>query len=188
VTVPNDHNTKPPPPPQDQLPETKSLKDDDDDIDELNESLQDLIIEYRLQEQQKNSEINQENDEDEDDDVNLQRILKQIGVSLHDKYRQKKTSEQSSTKLSNMIQQLYQTLKKTQPHLFTKSLQKDKNPTDNLNDQPLLTDTNTKEEIEEDESDQEEIIPLTPEMEHANTLFDQATKLINVTINRQYET
>jgi hypothetical protein len=57
-----------------------------------------------------------------------------------------------------------------------------------LNDQPLLTDTNTKEEIEEDESDQEEIIPLTPEMEHANTLFDQATKLINVTINRQYET
>jgi hypothetical protein len=87
-----------------------------------------------------------------------------------------------------MIQELYQTLKKTQPHLFTKSSQKDKNPTDNLNDPQSTTDADIKQDIEEDDSEPEEIIPLTPEMEHANTLYDQAMKLINVTINRQYET
>jgi hypothetical protein len=42
-----------------------------------------------------------------------------------------------------------------------------------------------EKEIEEDE---EISIPLTPEMEHANTIYHQAMKLINGTTNRQYET
>ena len=168
---------------------------DDDDTDELYESLQDLIIDYRIQEQQKNSEINQENaakedeEDDDEDDVNLQRILKQIGVSLHNKYRQKGNLDQSSTKLSNVIQQLYQTLKKTQPQLFTKQTRIDKSSTENFNhDKQTSTDTTPIEETEdEEENDEEEILPLTPEMEHANILYHQAMKLINVTINRQYE-
>lgn len=163
----------------------------------MNESLQDLIIQYRVLEQQKNAQVNQENDEGEEvveeedtDDVNLQRILKQIGVSLHNKYRQKTNSDQSSTKLSNVIQQLYQTLKKTQPQLFTKLSQLDKTSTD---DQQSSTDITAdpeeeNEEIEEEEEVEEEVLPLTPEMEHANTLFHQANKLINVTLNRQYDT
>jgi hypothetical protein len=201
VTVSNDENN------QQKLPdkqvETTSITDNDENIDELNESLQDLIIEYRIQEQQKNSELNQENDDDDDDDgdndnddVNLQRILKQIGVSLHNKYRQKTNVDQSSTKLSNMIQQLYQTLKKTQPQLFKKSSQTDKTSTDDKQsikvtnaNQDIEGDENDDEEeiVEEEEEEEEEIFPLTPEMEHANTIFDQANKLINVTLNRQYE-
>ncbi len=201
MTVSNDENN------QQKLPdkqvETTSITDNDENIDELNESLQDLIIEYRIQEQQKNSELNQENDDDDDDDgdndnddVNLQRILKQIGVSLHNKYRQKTNVDQSSTKLSNMIQQLYQTLKKTQPQLFKKSSQTDKTSTDDKQsikvtnaNQDIEGDENDDEEeiVEEEEEEEEEIFPLTPEMEHANTIFDQANKLINVTLNRQYE-
>jgi len=39
------------------------------------------------------------------------------------------------------------------------------------------------------EEEEEEIqIPLTPEMEHANTIYHQAMQLINGTINRQYQT
>jgi len=202
VTVSNDENK------QQKLPdkqvETTSITDNDENIDELNESLQDLIIEYRIQEQQKNSELNQENNDDDDDDgdndnddVNLQRILKQIGVSLHNKYRQKTNVDQSSTKLSNMIQQLYQTLKKTQPQLFKKSSQTDKTSTDDKQsikvtnaNQDIEGDENDDEEevvVEEEEEEEEEILPLTPEMEHANKIFDQANKLINVTLNRQYE-
>ncbi len=182
-----------------QKSEIKITKDDDVNIDELNESLQDLIIEYRIHEQQKNSEVNQENenddndDDDDNDDANLQRILKQIGVSLHNKYRQKGTTDQSSTKLSDMIQQLYKTLKKTQPQLFTKSSRTDKTSIDDQ--QSTTTDTNSNEEVHEDENDDdddddddEEIIPLTPEMEHANTLYHQANKLINISLNQQYET
>jgi len=173
----------------DKQAEIKSTKDDDVNIDELNESLQDLIIEYRIQEQQKNAQVNKENeddeDDDDDDDVILQRILKQIGVSLHNKYRQKTNSDQSSTKLSNMIQQLYQTLKKTQPQLFTKSSGMDKTSTD---DTESTINTNSNEEIEEDEINEEENFPLTPEMEQANKIYDQANKLINITFNRQYET
>ncbi|CAF1549928.1 unnamed protein product [Rotaria sp. Silwood1] len=176
------------------ISEKKSIKDNEEDIDELNESLQDLIIEYRIKEQEKNSKINQDNEEEidadadddnNDDDVNLQRILKQIGVSLHNKYRQKHNSDQSQTKLSNMIQDLYQTLKKTQPHLFTKPSR-----TDSLNDkQSSIDDKNFNQELKEDDNnDVEEIISLTPEMEHANTIYHQAIKLINVTVNRQYET
>ncbi|CAF4682792.1 unnamed protein product, partial [Rotaria sp. Silwood2] len=173
-------------------PETKSIKDSEEDIDDLNESIQDLIIEYRIKEQEKNSKIDQDNeeeidadaDDDDDDDANLQRILKQIGVSLHNKYRQKQNVDQSSTKLSSMIQDLYQTLKKTQPQLFTKSSR-----TDNSNDKQPLTDKISTEELkEDDDSDEEEIVPLTPEMERANTIYHQAIKLINVTVNRQHET
>jgi hypothetical protein len=79
-----------------------------------------------------------------------------------------------------MIQQLYQTLKKTQPQLFTKSYGTDKTLTD---DTQSTIDTNSNEEIDEEEN-----LPLTPEMEHANTIYDQANKLINITFNRQYET
>ncbi|CAF3743498.1 unnamed protein product, partial [Rotaria sordida] len=185
------------------ISETKSIKDNDEDIDELNESLQDLIIEYRIKEQEKNSQINQDteedididadvdddnNDDDDDDDANLQRILKQIGVSLHNKYRQKHNNDQSSPKLSSMIQDLYQTIKKSQPHLFTKLSQKD-----NSNNKQSSIDKNSNQESKEEEEDdnnnnEEEIISLTPEMEHANTIYHQGIKLINVTINRQYET
>lgn len=157
----------------------------------MNDSLQNLIMEYRLKEQEKNAKKLQENDEnldadveddDDDDDANLQRILKQIGVSLHNKYRQKQVSEQSSKKLSTMIQDLYQTMKKTQPHLFTKSSGKE-----NLNDkQPSTEESSNQEETKEDD-DKEEIIPLTPEMQHADNIYHQAMKLINVTINRKYE-
>ncbi len=184
ATASNDENNQQTIP--DKQVEKKSINDDDVNIDELNESLQDLIIEYRIQEQQKNVDVNQENDEEDDnDDVNLQRILKQIGVSLHNKYRQKHNVDQSSTKLTNMIQQLYQTLKKTQPQLFTKSFGTDKTLID---DTQSTIDTNSNEEIEEDEINEEENLPLTPEMEHANTIYDQANKLINITFNRQYET
>jgi rRNA maturation endonuclease Nob1 len=160
--------------------------DDNENIDELNGSLQDLIIEYRLQEQQKAIE-NGESSVEDDDDVNLQRILKQIGVSLHNKYREKTNSDQTKSKLSTMIQQLYQTLKKTQPELFTKTLQTD-------DQSSTTTDTNTSEEIYEEENEiegeeveEEEVVVLTPEMERANTFFDQANRLINVTLNRQYD-
>ncbi len=149
----------------------------------MSESLQDLIIQYRIQEQQKA-------DDDDTDDVNLQRILKQIGISLHKKYRQKSSSEPSKTKLATMIQQVYQTLKKTQPELFSKLSPSDQSSTD---DQQSTTDTNPDEEIQAEEEEEEneveeEVVPLTPEMQHANTLYDQANKLINVTFNRQYET
>jgi SEL1 protein len=167
----------------------KTIKDDDN-IDELNESLQDLIIEYRIQEQQKMTENNEgeDDDDDDDDDVNLKRILKQIGVSLHNKYREKTNSDQTKSKLSTIIQQLYQTLKKAQPELFTKKSR--------IDDQSstTTTDMNSNEEIDEEENEvveedeEEEIVALTPEMERANLLFDQANKLINVTFNRQYDT
>lgn len=46
-----------------------------------------------------------------------------------------------------------------------------------------------KQNVNDIQEDEEEIpIPLTPEMEHANTIYHQAMKLINGTINRQYET
>jgi len=171
----------------------KPTDTDDVDIDELNESLQDLIIEYRINEQQKaendddNENVGGEGDDDADD-VNLQRILNQIGVSLHEKYRQKADSDQSKAKLSNMIQQLYQTLKKTQPQLFTKSSRMSRDEqqtaTDTIDENEEIVDEVVEEEEEEDE--QEEIVQLTPEMQRANTLFDQANKLINATTNRQY--
>ena len=155
----------------------------EDNIDELNESLQDLIIEYRIQEQLKNAEIDQDDDDDnDDDDANLQRILKQIGVSLHKKYRQKDSSNPSSAKLSDMIQQLYQTLKKTQPELFTKRTSSTAAAGGEIDKAPATEDTfdDDSEVIEEPEL-------LTPEMQHANTLYHQAMKLINVTTNRQDE-
>lgn len=171
---------------------SKANDNDDVDIDELNESLQDLIIEYRINEQQK-AENDDEIGEDDDDDVNLQRILNQIGVSLHAKYRQKSDNDQSKTKLSNMIQQLYQTLKKTQPHLFAKSsrtsLDEQQTVTDAVDENDEVVNVNEEEEEEEEveEDIEEEVIPLTPEMQRANNLFDQANKLINVTVNRQYD-
>ena len=181
-------------PPEVPLPETTK---DEESIDTLNESLQDLIIQYRIQEQQKQAVVNEENEDDEDDegdddDVNLQRILKQIGVSVHKKYHQKENLDQSSTKLSSMIQQLYQTLKKTQPELFTK---RSAASTDETNTDQLFSGDTTKPSTNEEaletadiDDEPEEILPLTPAMEHANTLYHQAMKLINVTINRQYDT
>lgn len=149
--------------------------------------MQDLIIEYRLQEQQKTENDNDEENDDDDDDVNLQRILNQIGVSLNEKYRQQSDNTQSKSKLSNMIQQLYQTLKKTQPHLFTKTARTDRMPLDSQEtneDSEIPVDEN---EDEDEEAEEEEVIPLTPEMQQANALFDQANRLMNVTINRQYD-
>ncbi|CAF4252753.1 unnamed protein product [Rotaria socialis] len=175
---------------QEKTSETKSEKDEDENIDDLNDSLHDLIIEYRIKEQEKKnakkSQENEENvdaeeddDDDDDDDANLQRVLKQIGVSLHKKYHQKQTTDQS-TKLSAMIQDLYQTIKTTRPHLFTKATRND--------DRELPADTNLNEETKDvDETDEEENIPLTPEMDRANNIYHQAMKLINVTVNRQYE-
>lgn len=95
-----------------------------------------------------------------------------------------------------MIQELYQTLKQTQPQLFTKLSQTDKTSTDDQASSTTETDTRDNEneeeivvdEEEEEEELVEEIIPLTPEMEQANTFFHQANRLINVTFNRQYET
>ncbi|CAF5057527.1 unnamed protein product, partial [Rotaria magnacalcarata] len=63
------------------------------------------------EQEKKNAKKSQENEDnvdaeeddgndDDDDDANLQRVLKQIGVSLHKKYHQKQTTDQSSTKLS----------------------------------------------------------------------------------------
>lgn len=44
-------------------------------------------------------------------------------------------------------------------------------------------------EVDDDIQGEEDIpIPLTPEMEHANTLYHQGMKLINGTTNQQYET
>ncbi|CAF5059998.1 unnamed protein product, partial [Rotaria socialis] len=43
------------------------------------------------------------------------------------------------------------------------------------------------EEKDGDDGDENIETPLTPEIEHANMLYHQAMKLINVTINRQYE-
>ena len=147
-----------------------------------------MIIEYRLHEQLKATENDQEeinDDDDEDDDANFQRILSQIGVSLHKKYRDKSSDDPSKNKLSEMIQQLYQTLKKTQPGLFTRTTTKtpvDGDPSESTTDQSII------EPFEDDEVENaEEISPLTPEMERANVLFDQANKLINVTFNRQYD-
>lgn len=149
-----------------------------------------MIIEYRLHEQLKatendQDEINDDDDGDDNDDVNFQRILSQIGVSLHKKYRDKSSDDPSKNKLSEMIQKLYQTLKKTQPGLFTRTTTKtpvDGDPSEST------TDQSTIELFEDDEEEnEEEINPLTPEMERANALFDQANKLINVTFNRQYD-
>lgn len=149
-----------------------------------------MIIEYRLHEQLKatendQDEINDDDDGDDNDDVNFQRILSQIGVSLHKKYRDKSSDDPSKNKLSEMIQKLYQTLKKTQPGLFTRTTTKtpvDGDPSEST------TDQSTIELFEDDEEEnEEEIKPLTPEMERANALFDQANKLINVTFNRQYD-
>ena len=147
--------------------------------------MQDLIIEYRIQEQLKNAEIDADADDDyDDDDANLQRILKQIGVSLHKKYRQKDSSNPTSAKLSDMIQQLYQTLKKTQPDLFTKrassSSSSSSTTVDDIDKAP-----STEETFDDDNELIEEPEVLTPEMQHANTLYHQAMKLINVTTNRQ---
>lgn len=87
-----------------------------------------------------------------------------------------------------MIQDLYQTIKKTQPHLFTKSSSTDSTNDKQLNiDNTANYDTKDSEEIDVDDGEQEENIPLTPEMERANTIYHQAMKLINVTINRKYE-
>lgn len=152
----------------------------------MNKSLEDIIIEYRLHEQLKATENNQEevDDEDNNDDANFQRILSQIGVSLHKKYREKSSDDPSKNKLSDMIQQLYQTLKKTQPGLFTRT--KTNTPVDDPSES--TTDQPTIEPFEDDEEEnEEEINPLTPEMERAHGLFDQANKLINVTFNRQYD-
>lgn len=149
-----------------------------------------MIIEYRLHEQLKatendQDEINDDDDDDDNDDANFQRILSQIGVSLHKKYRDKSSDDPSKNKLSEMIQKLYQTLKKTQPGLFTRTTTKtpvDGDPSEST------TDQSTIELFEDDEEEnEEEINPLTPEMERANALFDQANKLINVTFNRQYD-
>ena len=85
-----------------------------------------------------------------------------------------------------MIQQLYQTLKTTQPQLFRKSSQTDKSSIENSNDKQSTLDNTSNEDIEEVEAEEEEeeeevIVPLTPEMEHANTIYHQAMKLINGT-------
>lgn len=177
---------------QETLTETKPTKDSsDDEVDELNKSLQDLIIEYRLQEQQKNAAVNQENDQEEeedDDDVNLQRILKQIGVSIHNKYHQKRPLDQSSTKLSETIQQLYQMLKKTQPQLFTKTFVNPPGANTNTDDGNEEVENEIVEEEQMEDELEEPTVPLTPEMEHANTIYNQAMKLINGTANRQYDT
>lgn len=56
----------------------------------------------------------------------------------------------------------------------------------------LSSDEDFDEELGEEYDDlyDEDIedIDETPEMKHANLLYHQAMKLINVTINRQYET
>ncbi|CAF1147680.1 unnamed protein product [Rotaria magnacalcarata] len=50
------------------------------------------------------------------------------------------------------------------------------------------SDSEEKNSDDDDDDDDENIeTPLTPEMEHANMLYHQAMKLMNVTINRQYE-
>jgi hypothetical protein len=177
-----------------------------ENFDDLNESLQDLIIKYQMSEQQRNgkgiegdadNDDEYENDGDsvahvddddaDNDDINLQRLLKQIGVSLHKKYREKVNVDSSSTKLTSMIQQLYKTLKVTQPQLFTKQVSTSKTRTHGLSSS---TDSSVNDEpLEQDDIDeqQEESVPLSPSMEHANTIYHQAMKMINVTINRQYD-
>ena len=176
---------------------SNSIENKDEDIDKLNGSIEDFIVEYRIKEQKKHSQSDSDgqqeavNDDDDDDDANLQRILKQISVSLHNKYR---NVDQSSTKLSTMVQELYQTLKRTRPHLFTKTPRINEISADNSNSEQLSTDANSNKESEEgrsndddDSDDNDEIISLTPEMEQANKIYHEAMKLINVTINRQYQ-
>ena len=86
-----------------------------------------------------------------------------------------------------MIQRLYQSLKKTQPELFTK---RGEASTENVNSDASST-AETNSPIETDEVDDldepEEIIQLTPAMEHAEILYQQGMKLINMTMNRQYD-
>ena len=55
---------------------------------------------------------------------------------------------------------------------------------DHLQKQNLEKSNEVDEEIQEEEIQ----VPLTPEMEHANTLYHQGMKLINGTTNKQYET
>lgn len=177
-----------------QTPQQTKQNDEKDktpteNLDDLNDSLQDLIIKYRIEEQQKDED--EEND-DEHDDIDLQRILKQIGVSLHKKYREKDQIDQLNPTLNSMIQQLYQTLKQNQPELFSRrssTKKSSKDPTEEIRtDQIDENDQIVVEHEEEEEEEIEENLPLTPEMEHANTLFHQGMKSINVTTNRQYET
>lgn len=163
-----------------------------ENLDELNESLQDIIIKYRIGEQQKDDDDQDDDkDNDDDDDVNLQRILQQIGVSVHKKYRQKEvTDSSSSSTLNMMIQQLYQTLKQTQPELFAKRSKTIKDPSSSIDERvaDVPEEQVEQEEEEQEEEVAEETVPLTPEMERANTLYHQGLKLINGTNNRQYDT
>ncbi len=57
----------------------------------------------------------------------------------------------------------------------------------NLQKQALEKSNEINDHIQEEE-EEENPIPLTPELEHANTLYHQGMKLINGTTNRQYET
>jgi len=63
------------------------------------------------------------------------------------------------------------------------------NTVDDLSSTLKNSQSNEKQVDNVIQEEEEEIeIPLTPEMEHANTFYHQAMKLINGTINRQYET
>lgn len=58
----------------------------------------------------------------------------------------------------------------------------------NLVDELSLLAKDVDDDLKDDvEDEQETATPVTPEMERANTLYDQAIKLINGTTNRQYE-
>ena len=57
----------------------------------------------------------------------------------------------------------------------------------NLMDELSLLSKDVDDIKDETEDEQETTIPLTPEMERANGIYDQGMKLINATTNRQYE-
>lgn len=57
----------------------------------------------------------------------------------------------------------------------------------NLMDELSLLSKDVDDTKDEAEDEQETTIPLTPEMERANGIYDQGMKLINATTNRQYE-
>lgn len=96
------------------------------------------------------------------------------------KYRiekEKKTPESLNIDMNEIFQELSQNIEqlrgKTNLMDELSLLAKDIDDDDDMND--------------EVEDEQENSMPLTPEMERANTIYEQAMKLINGTTNRQYE-
>lgn len=68
------------------------------------------------------------------------------------------------------------------------NLQEQMRSKSNLMDELSLLSKDADDDIKDEAGDEQEAtIALTPDMERANGMYDQAMKLINATTNRQYE-